>query len=369
MNKILKSNDFTVEMKLLLLSGKLTICEEEQIAIRKILESQTVNWFEFIKYALYHKIVQICWNNIKKIYPSCNMPKYLYESITYLYKCTEMRNKCYQEELHRLQEKFSENGILCIPVKGIYLIDNIYTDYGIRYLGDMDFLVRYEDIKILKKILGEMGYICGKYSYDLNQIFPISREEEIKWKLYMSNLAPFDKLSNNELFPFYKLDFRYALDDSLNKEPVREIINATYRNGKTSYAHYFVHLCTHFFDEAQHVATIASAKDINMIKLCDIREYALKFMSTSEFKSVLEFAEKYNLEKAIYYSLYYLKEVYADGYESKVMELFHISDYSFLNSFGDSTLNNEQQFKKGFWNRFFACGNEDELLEKPKFFR
>ena len=104
--------------------------------------------------------------------------------------------------------------------------------------------------------------------------------------------------------------------------------------------------------EAKHSSSISRAKDINMIKLCDIREYVLKFMTESDLNAAAIFAKKYNLEKAIYYTLYYLNEVYCDSYEVIIMKLLNVNDDNFFNTFGDSTLSDTQQFKKDFWERF-----------------
>ena len=198
------------ERALLIYTGRLTISEQEKEAIKRIVGSKKVNWFEFAKLALFHKIIVICWINLNNICSKNNIPRYLADIIQYTYKCTQIRNTCNANELKRFQSICNQKGITCIPVKGAYLLDKLYKDYGVRYSGDMDFLVRYEDICSLKEILTEMGYVNGVYSSTTKQIELITRESEIKWKIYMSNLFPFIKLSNNDIFPYYKLDFRYA---------------------------------------------------------------------------------------------------------------------------------------------------------------
>ena len=356
------------ERALLVYTSRITITETEKEKIRRLVYSKKINWFEFAKYALFHKTIVLCWKNINEICSSHNMPKYLDECIRYMYVCNKLRNRRNLEQRDLLKKKCSNKGITCIPVKGAYLMDALYEDYGVRYSGDMDFLIRYEDIDTLKEILNEMGYVNGTYSTKTNQIIPLSRGKELMWKMYMSNLAPFFKDSGNLFFPYYKLDFRYALDDKLDKEPIREMVNQTIKKGGTMPCHYLIHLCTHFYDEAKHSVTIAKFKDVNMIKLCDIREFILKYVSDDELMRTIEFCHRHNLTQALYYTMFFLDQIYTDGYEKKIMDCIKIEDTSFLNTFGDSTIENTYLYQKDVMERFFSCGNVDELMETPKYF-
>jgi len=268
----------------------------------------------------------------------------------------------------KIQEAFKNRSITIIPVKGAYLIPNIYKDFSIRYSGDIDFLVKHEDIQFINEVMNELGYNRGYYNSSTKMIEKISRAEEIKWKTHMSNLPPYFKLSNQDAFSYYKIDFRYALDDTLNKEPVNEIINTTVNNGYTLYSHYLIHLCTHFYDEAKHTATIAAFKDLNLIKLCDIREYLLH-ISNEDLRQTIDFALKYKLEKALYYTIYCMNVVYNEKIADTIIDELKISDNSFMNLFGENTKDEKYNFAKSFWQRFFSCGNYDELLNIPKHFK
>lgn len=356
------------ERALLVYTSRITITDAEKEKIRRLVNSKKINWYEFAKYALFHKTIVLCWKNINEICSSHNIPKYLDDAIRYMYACNKLRNSMNLEQRDILKKKCTEKGIICIPVKGAYLMESLYGDYGVRYSGDMDFLVRYDDIEELKKVLNKMGYVNGTYSKKDNKILPLSRGKELMWKMYMSNLAPYIKLSENQFFHYYKFDFRYALDDSLNKEPIREIIEKTIKNGFTMPSHYLVHLCTHFYDEAKHVVTIAMFKDVNMIKLCDIREFILKYISDKDLIETIEFCNRHNLNEALYYTIFFLEKIYGDGYEKKILDMIQIDDKTFLNTFGDSTIDNTFTYQKDIIERFFSCGNVDELIEKPKYF-
>lgn len=361
-----KSKTFTAEQRLLILTGRLTFSQNDIDNIISILDHEKINWFEFLKLTGYHKTIALSIYNIKRIVPSAHFPKYFKDLVNYLRYCTNIRNSKYQEQVRKIQDKCKERTITIIPVKGSYLIPNLYKDYSIRYSGDMDFLVRHRDIKAVEEVIKELGFIQGTFDSETNKISEISRAVKIKWNTFMSNLYPFLKLSDCDIFPYYKLDFRYALDDSLNKDTVNDIVGDTATRGYTLPSNYLIHLCTHFYNEAKYTASIAAFKDLNIIKLCDIREFIIKYVNEDDWELVTKFSIKYQLEKAIYYTMYCLKEIYNDGYEENIMSRMNIKDMNFISSYGENALNENYSFKKTFWERFFSCGNDDELSNVPK---
>lgn len=364
--------ELSAEKRLLILSGRLTFTEDVKNEIKEIINDHTLNWFEFYKYAMYHKCTTLCWNNLKKIDNELEkkIPKYLYYSIRALTESIKKQNKLYLSEVESITNTLKEKGVICIPVKGAMLISLIYKQYGIRFMGDMDFLIKYDDVNIINSAMNEIGYYQGRFSINNKKFIPLDRTEKIKWKISMSNLFPYIKVAdiNDELHPSFKADFRYSLDDSLEKDAVNTIIDTASREQKYRKSHAFIHLCTHFYDEVKHTLSYLIAKDLNLIKCCDIREFVIQQMNNNDINEALEFATKYSLQKQVYYTAYILNLIYHDGYEKCIMDKLALDDLSFLEKFGDNTLNENQKFKKNFWDRLFSCSNSDELDNKPTFY-
>lgn len=358
---------FTTEQKLLLLTSRLTFTVEEKKLIDDILTKHSINWFEFIKFALYHKTVTLCFHNLERYFSSVSIPKYILDIIPCISLGIKYRNTLFQQEAKNIRIELKKSNVCTIPVKGVLLIPNMYKDFGIRYSGDIDFLIKYEDINLVEKTTASLGYTKGFFDIETNTIKLIPRAEDIKWKVGMSNLYPFRKISGNEYFPFFKLDFRYALDDSLSKEPINEIINTAIEIGKSKEAHIFTHLCTHFYDEAKHSISIFNSKDLNLIKFCDIREYILQFMNQESINECVSFAKKHGLQKQIYFTVFLLKMVYNDGFEDNILNKLEIIDTDFINRFGENEKSSNSIFQKDFYERLFSCNNADELDNSPKF--
>lgn len=363
-----KIRELEKEKRLIILLSRVTFSENIVSEIGMILKEKNFNWFEFYQYALYHKVITLCCKNLNNLFPDIFQPKYVREIVNAAYLGLIERNKLYQKEVCKIIKLLNEQNIKVIPVKGSYLIPNIYKDYGLRYSGDADFLIRYEELNLAEKILKKRGYIKGNYNYKDNCITTISRKEDIKWKTFMSNNHPLVKVSETKLFPVYKIDFRFALDDRINKDCVNEIIDDYINYGVVKPSHYLMHLCAHFYDEAKHLADIFLAKDMNIIKLCDIREYIIQATSTKDLEELIDFAKRYDLEQQVYYTMIYLLIIYNDGYELSILEKLDIEDETFLYTVGDSTLKCENINDLSIVDRLFLCGKSKEKLAMPKLF-
>lgn len=351
------------EQRLVLYLSRLTF-SQELIEDIQIDISSGVDWGEVVKYAVNSRTVTLVYYNLNKHELDYHLPKY----IRSLFECYTIgikeQNRLYSEELRKIENAFKENQIKCFPVKGAYLIDHLYRTYGIRYMGDADFIVRKKDISELIRVMEQLGYIQGKYNQKEKRVIKISRKEEIMWQLKMSNLHPFEKICGSEYLNTFKLDFRFALDDSLDTVSVDELIEAS--NGCTiNPEHGLVHLCTHLYDEAKHSIDIFTGKDLNLIKFCDIREYILKYVTPEVKQKTLEFVKIHHYEKQVFYTFFYLNQIYGDGYEEEWMKELNIGDTSFMYTYGENTNAENKVWNKNFFDRLFSSNNADEMKDLP----
>ena len=358
------------EQELLILTSRITFTASNEELIIKLLNTNTMNWFEFYKLTLYHKVTTLCWKNLKTLSAKYNinmrLPKYLDEFISYVYVCLEEKNKLYQEEVDNFLLELKRTDIIALPTKGAFLIPNMYKDFGVRYSGDADFLLKQSDSKRMEILLVSLGYVQGYYDSSVKQLVEFSRAEKIKHKSFLPILAPFSKVNNkSNICPYIKFDFRYSLDDSLNTSIVDDIIDSYKLNKYVKPAHYLIHLCSHFYEEYRHALDIALSKDLNIIKLCDIREYILQFAKKSDLDELIIISEKYGLNKQLYLSLYMLLIVYNDGYEKEMLDKIVLENYDFINQYGENESQYNKYFKKNIYDRFFSCYNIDELDEIP----
>lgn len=348
------------EKKLILLLCRLTFSEQEKNEIKELV-AQTINWMKVYEYSISNKITTLVWNNLKNLDVQYNIPKYLKNILKFAEIGIQKQNELYIRQIEGITNEFKIYNCVCIPVKGSFFIPNMYKDYRIRYMGDIDFLIRKKDIPTAYKVMKEKGYIQGQYIASQNTILPITRKDDITWKLKMSHLYPFVKKIDSEYLGAIKCDFRFALDDRLDPEPINEMIQSY--DGNILPAYRFIHLCTHLYEEAKKEIYIILGKDINLIKFCDIREFVLNFMNENDFEMVIDFASRYCLNTAVYFTLWHLNQIYNDGYEEKIMDRIQIEDTKFLHTFGKTDETQTQVWKKSFWERLFSGYNLDEIEE------
>lgn len=239
------------------------------------------------------------------------------------------------------------------------LIPNLYRDYGLRYSSDFDFLVRYNDTGRLSEIMTSLGYVQGVFDRATMEIIPAKKKTLLKHRIYLSNEHPYVKRSGTDLFNSFGVDFRFALGYERKYEPINDMVTCHFVNRYISPSYYLLHLCVHFYEEVKQGVDILLGKDVNMIKLCDIREFILYYrVNMDEF---VKLCFQYDLSNEIYLALYYLKMVFNDGYEDNWMMALKVEDNSFVNKFGTQVGHDNIVFRKSFWERFFSCYNLDEI--------
>lgn len=162
-------NNFSVEMKLVILLSRKEINKKEEFNIREII-GQNINWDLFIEIVQYHRIYPMVYKNIIKI-SNLNIPEYVIKKIKQRYKVNMMNLLKFTKELINLMELMEQNEIRAIPLKGPLLGMKVYSDVSLRTSKDLDILVDIKDIEKVEKILLHIGYkrIEPNFSLTLKQ--------------------------------------------------------------------------------------------------------------------------------------------------------------------------------------------------------
>lgn len=340
----------TNEQMLLILTSQLTISADEVKQIKTLISD--VDWFEFFKLTLLHKTTTLCWHNIKMYEPYIEIPTYLSAFLRFTKEGVKHKNEILFKELKIITTLLNKNRISFMPVKGAMLIPMLYKNVSIRYMGDLDILIKKEDIKHIESIMTELGYVQGRFDRVSNTVVAPSRWETIEWKIAMSNLFPYVKL-NNDNETVVKVDFRYSLDDSLDPVAVNTILSQVSAN-RYNPGYTLVHLCTHFYDEAQHEKTQRLAKSYNLIKLCDLREFILFHGDKINFSKVLSFGKEQNLLKQLYYTFYFLAAVYSEDTFRAILERMELDDEALQEMYEKGLSDSKDVFFTNVYEKLFG---------------
>jgi len=330
----------------------------------------TLCWSKVFQYAAKNKVLFLLYHNIMKCGMNESIPFYYKQILDDALYCNNIRNQERLLELDKMRIQMKKHNIAFAPVKGGYLIDNVYKNRSIRTTNDIDALIKRKDISLIDEIMNENGYTIREYDNENGRVLIPDGKKKMLYKTSMYNLLPYMKISNVLPRTLVIFDLSFALDFSLNTTPVDEMLDATIQSDNDNNLmpeHFLVHMCCHHYREASNVAWMLTGKDLNIIKFCDVREFVLQKMDSNSIARSVEFAKKHGLEKALYFTIYFTKKIYNDGYESDILKSLCIKDEKFLYQFGEKDYDNLYTRKKDFWLSLFSDDSKDEVTEEPKY--
>ncbi|MDZ7697204.1 MAG: nucleotidyltransferase family protein [Deltaproteobacteria bacterium] len=90
--------------------------------------------------------------------PGLNIPEPVLKAIEAAYVKTYLVNQSYFSDLTKLIGLLAEAEVEVILLKGAHLTPFVYQDLGMRWMADIDILVRKEDFQKADRVLLEAGY-------------------------------------------------------------------------------------------------------------------------------------------------------------------------------------------------------------------
>ena len=120
--------------------------------------SLLLNWEEVLASAFWHGIAPLLYNNLKDIQEGHLIPREVMDQLRTAYHGNLARNMYLYAELKRILETFCDKGVKVIVLKGAALAKTVYGDIGLRPMGDIDLLVKREDLPHAENIMSGLGY-------------------------------------------------------------------------------------------------------------------------------------------------------------------------------------------------------------------
>jgi Uncharacterised nucleotidyltransferase len=117
---------------------------------------QDLNWEEILRLAPRHGMIPLLYRHLGSM-PQAVPPPIL-ERLKNHYEGNAQRNLFQLGELLKLLELLQHHGIDSIPFKGPTLATSLYGDLGLRQFGDLDILIRKQDVVRAKELLLSQGH-------------------------------------------------------------------------------------------------------------------------------------------------------------------------------------------------------------------
>jgi hypothetical protein len=177
-------------------------------------------------------------------------------------------------------------------LKGAALANLVYPDVGLRMYGDIDILVKKEDLAAVEKLLPELGYVSTRDSIG---------QEYYKEKHH--HLAPYIHLEKNIILEIHwNITNRFPInvDNWWERSRIEKIMGCSVR--VLSPNDLFLHLCIH---TSQH-----DFKNFGLRALCDISETIKCYGDKIDWSLFQEEIERYPIYREVYSILYFVKRMF-----------------------------------------------------------
>lgn len=351
------------EKRLIILLGRYTFDENVVKEIKELLSNE-LRWEKILEYAINCKCVGLVYFNIRRLGLMIYIKPIIYNIFKYYYQCNKYRNKMVLEEKRHLVKIFENEKVVLYPLKGARLLDEVYTDLGSRALNDLDFLCDLEDRVLIDNIMQKRGYEQGDFDWSSYLIKRMERQKLISWKINLNTIPIYLKKPeiDDPIIDFFAVDFSYALDLKKDISVTKKILSNG-SNNEMDKIDFLLHLCCHLYKEAEEAIWIKAAADLNLIKFCDIREFVLYHFDSyqnEQLSMIITRAEEYNCWEELYFSLYFVEEIYHDNIIAEILEEMK-TRHMVLNETRYFQLDNSEVAKEAFYERMFAFENADIL--------
>jgi hypothetical protein len=145
-----------IENDLLLCCGTTLNTPGKVSRIRRLAQGG-IDWSYLIRAARRHGVMPLLYWNLKEIHFK-TVPEGVLKELCNDYRINMIRNLFLSGKLFNLLDLFQSNGISVIPYKGPTLSALAYGDICLRQFGDLDFMIRRDDVLRAKELLLSEGY-------------------------------------------------------------------------------------------------------------------------------------------------------------------------------------------------------------------
>jgi hypothetical protein len=264
-------NKMSPEARLLLKSAKFDLLESEIRELKGIIAGG-VDWGKFETIALNTKLGALCFNTLVKKY-NLNIPSETANFLNGIYTKIVANNIVVLNGFSNLKEFLNRAQIDYIPLKGIKIIEDVYPDLGLRFVGDIDLLFKAEDTSKIRHFFRENNY----YEYVV--------DESARIRKWTENPSPYQYSFNN-----IAVDFHIRLNRvgvvSLNISDFWKDATKVHKHEyELDDTHEFIHLCFHCY---KHLV----GNSQNLIWFLEL--YFFLERKKVSWDKFIEYSDKYN---------------------------------------------------------------------------
>lgn len=303
--------DFTSDMnlsngnRLLLYCARTEIPEDALDKVRDIV-SRPLNWDEVLTSAFWQGIAPLLYGNLKNMQKRYLIPENVMDKLKMAYYSNVARNVCLYAELNEMVKTFHDMGVRVIVLKGMALAKTVYGDIGLRPMGDIDLLVKKEDLPHAEKIMTKLGYHF---------------HGDIPPEWYRENHQHISYLHPDKDIPV-EIHWHIARKAHLSRIRVTDtdIIEGWWEGARTIEFSgrkalmlcpddLIMHLSLHFLKHRFISQNGSFSSKVALIQLCDIFQTLKYYRDEIDWIRLKSKTEKYGIDSPIFTTLFIVKEI------------------------------------------------------------
>lgn len=296
-----------------------------------------LDWEELLQISLRHKVFPIVYkaifNNVPVKYQALYDQKY-YDIL----KKINIR----MLELNRILKLTQQNNIDTILLKGLALSEIIYNDIYARQFGDIDLLVKEDDIEKMYYLLNDIGYV-QETGFDKNTNRYNTVDKPIfKYGSQFHELQCVKDIGDNTyIFVEIKrassaIPLKY-IGDFLEKVQNISINGIDIKTSNLTYT--FLHLCSNFFTNFE--TAWGANHETNLRDILDTYIFISKHGAFLDWTEINSLSNKYEIAHKIYYVLKCLEGTFGKVISIEIIESFNPNKVTYhFNGNMDGSINN-----------------------------
>lgn len=308
-----------------------------------------------LSYSVRNKVAPVLKEKLANI--SCNLFGNNAEQSAYTRRLYVKRFAMIKDVISEFEKKNIKYAVL----KGAYLGDIAYNNLSLREVNDIDILIRQEDIKAVKEVCLECGFVSGKADRVNKKIEHYTRKQEIAFARNTHQIATMVKIDIDEVLGFYDtvIDFNFKLlwgeyqgESIVSDEFLEHTKSFKDSNGyiyNVLEAPYnFVQLCLHAYKEANGLFFLKLNQGLFLRAFLDIYFYVIKMGDELDKDMIVKLVQRYNIASYVYFILFIIEELFGQD------ERIHVLLQSVEDEADDKSIEHFGLEDKKSWNNILV---------------
>ena len=288
--------DYSKEEELLIAVSRLHLEDKDKAKIIGLCR-EPLNWGYLIKRGGDEGVDSLLYHHLKRVQgfkgsrlqglDALPLDPSIPQTLSSRYYSNLLSNIHLLDEFYYVLKRLNKIGIEVIVLKGVFLIEKVYRNIGLRPMSDVDVLVRKEAIPEVMKVMSDSGYYItphGHLGYLKDGEFPAVMD--FHWDIW---------------FPETDDIWKRCKITMIKDIPVKSLDNEDV----------LIYMATHqSINHGMH----------KLIWLCDIREFIMAYRNDIDWKIFIRRIKDYNIEMPLYYTLSHTEKLLGTEIPSDVLE-------------------------------------------------